>query len=126
VGAVAAAVCATVTLLGNSALSRSETARERGQPVKAIDDARRARWLLPWSPTPLEALGRAQTTAGLLSAARSSFRAALAKDDGDWQIWYELAGASTGRTRRQALRRAVVLFPRSGLIASKQLASGGK
>ena len=123
--AVAAALFATVTLLGNSALSRSETARERGQPAKAVDEARRARWLLPWSPAPLEALGRAQTTAGLLSAARRSFRDALAKDDGDWQIWYELAGASTGRTRRQALRRAVVLFPRSGLEPT-QTTSGGR
>jgi hypothetical protein len=123
--AVAAALLATVTLLGNSALSRSETARERGQPAKAVDEARRARWLLPWSPAPLEALGRAQTTAGLLSAARRSFRDALAKDDGDWQIWYELAGASTGRTRRQALRRAVVLFPRSGLEPT-QTTSGGR
>jgi len=123
--AVAAALLATVTLLGNSALSRSEPARERGQPAKAVDEARRARWLLPWSPAPLEALGRAQTTAGLLSAARRSFRDALAKDDGDWQIWYELAGASTGRTRRQALRRAVVLFPRSGLEPT-QTTSGGR
>ena len=123
--AVAAALLATVTLLGNSALSRSESARERGQPAKAVDEARRARWLLPWSPAPLEALGRAQTTAGLLSAARRSFRDALAKDDGDWQIWYELAGASTGRTRRQALRRAVVLFPRSGLEPT-QTTSGGR
>jgi O-antigen ligase len=126
VAAVAAALFATLTLLGNSALSRSEAARERRQPDKALDEARRARWLLPWSPAPLEALGRAQATAGLLPAARSSFRDAIAKDDGDWQIWYELAGASTGKTRRDALRRAVVLFPRSGLLEPTHTTSGGR
>jgi tetratricopeptide (TPR) repeat protein len=126
IAAVAAAVFATVTLLGNAALSRSEAARERGQSPKALDEARRAHRLLPWSPAPWQALGRAQATAGLLTQARSSFRAALAKDDGDWQIWYELAGASAGKARRIALRRAAVLFPRSGLAEPSRPASGGR
>ncbi len=124
--ALAAALFATVTLLGNSALSRSEAARERGQSAKALDEARRAQWLLPWSPAPLAALGRAQATAGLMPAARSSLRAALAKDNGDWQLWYELAGASTGKTRRVALRRAAVLFPRSGLAGPAHTSNGGR
>jgi hypothetical protein len=126
IAAVAAAFFATLTLLGNSALSRSEAARERGQPAQAVDEARRARWLLPWSPAPLEALGKAQATAGLLPAARSSFRDSIAKDDGNWQVWYELAGASTGKARREALRRAVVLFPRSGLLGPTHTTRGAR
>ena len=45
-----------------------------------------------------------------------SFRTAIAKDGGDWELWYELAGASRGKTQRIALRRAVALFPQSGLL----------
>ena len=114
--AVVAAVFATVTLLGSSTLSRSETAREQGRPARAADEARRARTLLPWSPRPWEALGRAQVSAGLPAEARHSFLKAIAKDSGDWRLWYELAGASDGRERMRSLRRAVALYPASGLL----------
>lgn len=114
--AVVAAGFAAIALLGNSALSRSETAREQGAPVRAAEDARRARWLMPWSPRPWEALGRAQLAAGLLPEARRSLRKAISMDRGDWHLWYDLAGATTGRAQRQALRHAVALFPRSGLL----------
>jgi hypothetical protein len=116
--AVAAAVFAGVGLLGNSALSRSEAAREEGRAVDAATDARRARSLMPWSPRPWEALGRAQVSAGLLPNARRSFRKAISMDDGDWRLWYELAGATTGAAQRRALRHAVALYPRSGLLAN--------
>jgi len=116
--AVAAAAFATMALVGNSALSRSVAARERGEPASAAANARRARTLLPWSPKPWAALGRAQAAAGLLSHARQSFRRAISMDRGDWQLWYELAGVSTGPARRRALQHAVALFPRSGLLAS--------
>ena len=72
---------------------------------------------MPWSPKPWEALGRAQLAAGLLPEARRSFRKAISLDRGDWHLWYELAGANTGRTQRRALRHAVALFPRSGLLS---------
>jgi tetratricopeptide (TPR) repeat protein len=114
--AVAAAGFAAIALLGNSALSRSETARAEGRLVRAATDARRARALMPWSPKPWEALGRAQLAAGLFPDARRSFRKAISMDDGDWRLWYDLAGASTGRAERRALRHAVALFPRSGLL----------
>jgi Flp pilus assembly protein TadD len=73
---------------------------------------------MPWSPRPWEALGLAQRAAGALPAARRSFRKAISMDDGDWQLWYDLASVSTGTAERQALRRAVELFPRSGLLTS--------
>jgi hypothetical protein len=118
--AVAAAGFAAIALLGNSALSRSETAREHGEAAHAASDARRARSLMPWSPKPWEALGRAQLAAGLLPEARRSFRKAISMDRGDWHIWYDLAGASTGQARRRALREAVALYPRSDLISNSR------
>jgi tetratricopeptide (TPR) repeat protein len=116
--AVAAALFAAIALLGNSALSRSETAREKGKPARAAADARRARTLMPWSPRPWEALGRAQVAAGLLPQARLSFRKAISMDRGDWRLWYDLAGASTGPAAHRALQHAVFLFPQSGLLPS--------
>jgi tetratricopeptide (TPR) repeat protein len=120
--AVVVAGFAAVALLGNAALSRSETAREHGEAARAASYARRARTLMPWSPKPWEALGRAQLAAGLLPEARRSFRRAISMDRGDWHIWYDLAGASTGQTRRLALIHAVALFPRSGLLSNVEKA----
>jgi O-Antigen ligase len=114
--AVATAGFATIGLLGNAALSRSATARREGRFAPAAADARRARSLMPWSPAPWEALGETQLAAGLAADARRSFRKAISIDDRDWQLWYGLAGASTGAARRNALRRAVALYPRSGLL----------
>ena len=71
---------------------------------------------MPWSPAPWEALGDTQLAAGLAADARRSFHKAISIDDRDWQLWYGLAGASTGAARRNALRRAVALYPRSGLL----------
>jgi hypothetical protein len=114
--AVVIAGFAAIALLGNTALSRSEAAREEGKLAGAASEARRARTLMPWSPRPWEALGRAQASAGLLPDARRSFGKAISMDDGDWSLWYELAGATTGAAQRRALRRAVALYPRSGLL----------
>jgi hypothetical protein len=116
--AVVTAGFAAIALVGNTALSRSETAREEGKLSRAATEARRARTLMPWSPRPWAALGRAQEAAGLLPDARRSFRKAISMDDGDWQLWYELGGATTGPAQRRALRHAVSLYPRSGLLAS--------
>jgi hypothetical protein len=114
--AVAAAGFAAIALLGNSALSRSETAREHGEPARAATEAQRAKAFMPWSPRPWEALGRAQLAASRLPEARRSFREAISMDGGDWRLWYELAGVTTGPAQRQALRRAVLLYPQSGLL----------
>jgi len=106
--AAAAATFAAIALIGNTALSRSETARERADYGAAAADARRARTLLPWSPTPWEALGRAQVAAGFAVDARHSFDKALELDRGNWQLWYELANVTTGRERSHALQRVAL------------------
>jgi O-Antigen ligase len=118
-GAVAATVVVAaftaIALIGNSALSASNSARTSGNWVRAASEARKARQWMPWSPAPWSALGLAQLGSGLAPEARASFRKALSIDSGDWKLWYDLARASSGRARVRALENAVALFPRSGL-----------
>lgn len=104
---------AAVGLVGNTALSRSEAAREHADWGRAATDARRAKTWMAWSPKPWEALGRAQLGAGLAPEARASFRKAISMDPGDWQLYYRLALASTGAERRRALAQAKRLFPQA-------------
>jgi hypothetical protein len=120
---VVAAGFAAVGLVGNTALSRSDAARQSQDWGRAATDARRAKAWMPWSPRPWEALGRAQVGAGLLPAARASFRKGISMDSGDWELWYRLASASRGVERSRALERAVRLFPRAQLL--RATTSGG-
>jgi O-Antigen ligase len=124
-GALLSAAFATLALVGNASLSRSETAREQGRFEAAAVDARRARALMPWSPAPWEALGRAQLAAGYPSDAAASFRRALSDDQGDWQLWYELSTVTRGRERARSLRRVAELFPRSGLVSHAAATGSG-
>jgi len=39
-------------------------------------------------------------------------------DPGDWELWYDLASATTGRERARSLRREAALSPQSGLLPS--------
>jgi hypothetical protein len=111
--AVALSVAAGVGLTGTMALSRSDAARRGGDWARAAADAHTARSWMPWSPAPWEALGRAQLGAGLAADARHSFRKAISMDGGDWELWYRLAAASSGRARHEALLEASALFPRA-------------
>jgi hypothetical protein len=115
---VAAAGFAAVGLVGNTALSRSDAARQNQDWVRAADNARRAKMWMPWSPGPWEALGRAELGAGLLPAARASFRKAISMDSRDWELWYRLASASRGGERSRALRQAARLFPEAQLSSA--------
>jgi hypothetical protein len=119
-GAVVAALFATSGLIGSTALSRSASAREHGNQAAAAVDARRARLLMPWSPAPWEALGQAQLAAGLLPQARESFRKAVARDSGDWSLWYDLSRVARGEERTRSLRKVAQLFPQSGLVTSAE------
>jgi hypothetical protein len=120
-GGVAAAaivaVFATIGLVGNSSLAASTSALKSGNWARAAADARTAHRWMPWSAEPWAALGRAQLGAGLLVDAQANLRKAISLDRGDWNLWYQLARASSGRARAAALRHAVALFPRSGLEA---------
>ena len=54
----------------------------------------------------------AQLERGELDRARGSFREGLSRDDGDSELWLDLALASEGQARREALDRAARLNPR--------------
>jgi O-antigen ligase len=128
--AVAAAIGAAgfVFLVGNLFLSRSSTAAAKGNWTVAAHDAQRASDWLPWSTAPLDQLGKAQLGAGNVTAARASFHKAIAKDPGDWNLWFDLARASSGAAQTAALTRASKLDPLSpevGAFKSELGAQGG-
>jgi hypothetical protein len=102
---------ALLGLLGNSAVSASSKSTDGGHYAQAASQARHAMSFLPWSAEPWRRLGEAQAVRGDLAGARASFRKAIAKDSGDWTLWYELALASRGAERRSAFARAARLNP---------------
>jgi O-antigen ligase len=106
-GAATALLLALVALAayaGNRELTLAEGGSERA--------ARRAARLQPWSSEPWRVRGEAQLERGELARARESFREGLSRDDGDWELWLDLALASEGAARREAFARAEQLNPR--------------
>jgi O-antigen ligase len=114
---VALAGVALVGLVGNLAASESANAARGGNWNSAASQARRAIDWTPWSAQPWRLLGEAQLGAGNVAAAAQSFRKAIAKDPGDWNLHFDLARATTGRVQLTALRAAARLNPRSPEIA---------
>lgn len=125
VGVTAFGAFALVGLIGNSALSASHDARSAGRFQEAEHQAAKARRLMPWSPEPWAALGEAQYAQGDVRSAQSSFRDAIAKDPGDWNLWFDLAAISKGAARRHSLARASALNPNSYEISDLSSGSGG-
>jgi O-antigen ligase len=109
VTAVVLAVLALLAYAGNRELAVAES----GVPSAA----RRAARLQPWSSEPWRLLGEAQLTRGQLEAARESFRKGTERDDGDWELWLDLALATDGAERAHAIERARELNPRDPDIA---------
>jgi hypothetical protein len=116
---------AFVGLVGNVALRESAAAASSGDWGTTVKDARLARTWAPWSPDPWRWLAESQVAAGDDVAAHASFRQALAKDPGDWRLWYELALSSSGAERAQALARASALNPLSPEIAALRSPGAG-
>jgi Flp pilus assembly protein TadD len=121
----AAALAATVALVGvafvglvgNLASSESASAARDGNWHAAASQARRAIDWTPWSAQPWRLLGEAQLGAGNVAAADRSIRKAIGKDPGDWNLYFDLARATTGRVQLAALAAASRLNPRSPEIA---------
>jgi O-Antigen ligase len=127
VATVALACVAFVCLVGNLATSESANAAHDGSWNAAATQARRAiRWV-PWSAEPWRLLGEAQLGAGNTAAAAQSFRKAIAKDPGDWNLHFDLARATTGRAQLAALAGASRLNPKSPEVAEfrRELAAQG-
>jgi hypothetical protein len=116
-GTLALAAVAFVGLVGNMALAQSADAAQAGNWSNAEAKARRAATWAPWSPEPWQRIGQAQLARGELADARASFRTAIGKDDGDWELWFDLARASLGQAQLHALAQAQRLNPLSPEIA---------
>jgi O-antigen ligase len=116
---VALAGVAFVGLVGASASAASQEAADASPPdyAEAEDEARKARRWAPWSSEPWQRLGEAQLAAGELPGARASFRKAIAKEPTDWELWFRLAEAASGREQRRALAEALRLNPSSPELA---------
>jgi hypothetical protein len=116
-GTLVLMVVAFVGLVGNMSLSQAATAAGNGNWAKSAKDARRAHTWAPWSSAPYRLLGEAELGQGDTKAAIASFNQALGKSPGDWNVWFDMARATTGRPRQQALDRAARLNPLSPEIA---------
>lgn len=110
------AFLAFASVMANVPLSSAQTAADRGDWRASAAAARRAAPWAPWSSQPWRLLGEAQLAEENIAGARRSFRTAVAKDPGDWELWIDLGIASTGAEQRRALATAVRLNPRDPTI----------
>jgi len=106
-------VLSFVTLTSNRYLGQASAALNRADYAAAVRDARRAAQWAPWSTSALRLQADAILVEGSLARARLLYAEALAKDDGDWELWLGLALASEPKARREALDRAASLNPLS-------------
>jgi hypothetical protein len=125
VSAVVAGALVFVLQVGNGALAASESAAARDDDAAAVADARRARRWAPWSAQADRNLGEALLAQGDVRGAAAAIRRGIAKDGGDWQLWYDLALTSRGRVRAEALARARSLDPLGPDIAQLAPAESG-
>ncbi|MBA2463062.1 MAG: O-antigen ligase family protein [Actinobacteria bacterium] len=102
---------ALVGLIGSSALEEGWDALERGQPARALDEAKTAERWSPWSSDPLRLAAAAVSLDEDDAAARAYLRRAVERDPGDWNLWFDLAQVSEGARERSALARALRLNP---------------
>ena len=102
-------VVAFVGVVGSSALAASDRALAKGKYGEASSQARKASDWWWWSPDPWRQLGDVAAEQGDNEAARDNYRKAIAKDESDWRLWYDLSTVTTGEESRQALAEATRL-----------------
>lgn len=103
------AVVAFVGVVGASALAASDRALAKGRYGEASSQAHKASRWWRWSPDPWRALGDIAAEQGDDAAAARYYRKAIAKDDTDWKLWYDLSTVTSGAESNDALARAVRL-----------------
>ena len=103
--------------LGNSALASAQSSLDGRNWQDAEHQASRAEAFMPWSSEPPMLSAEAHLGAGEIARARASARTAVDRSAGSWQAWLDLAIASSGRMRTEALARAKQLYPEGLEIA---------
>ena len=103
------AVVAFVGVVGSSALAASDSALGKGKYGEAASQAKKASSWWRWSPDPWRELGDIAAEQGDDTAAARYYRKAIAKDDTDWKLWYDLSTVTSGAESNRALARAVRL-----------------
>jgi O-Antigen ligase len=116
--AVGLAAAAFVGATGNQELADARAAAAARNWTEADDHARQAMPWMPWSSEPWELAGEAQLARGDVDLARSTLLEAIEKDPSDWELWFDLSFATTGRERRNAAEQAVRLNPRGRELGS--------
>jgi hypothetical protein len=106
VAALLLAVVAFVGVVGSSALAASDRALAKGKYGEAGSQARKASDWWWWSPDPWRQQGDVAAEQGDTAAASGFYRKAIAKDEGDWKLWYDLSTVTFGEESRQALAEA--------------------
>ena len=104
---------ALVMHVGNRATAASIAAIERGDPDRALAQAQRAIDWAPWSDEPWQLRGEAELLVEDDAAARKSLKRALELNPESWSTWLDLAVASNGADRAQALTQVKRLNPLS-------------
>ena len=103
---------AVVGLVGNGAIAASISELRSGDYASAEQEARRASRWAPWSAEPWRVLGEVRLRLGERERARAARQEATERDPRNWLLWAELASASKGVARRDAVARALALNPR--------------
>jgi hypothetical protein len=111
--AVPVLAIALVMHVGNRATAASIAAIDRGDPDRALAQAQRAIDWAPWSDEPWQLRGEAELQREDDAAARKSLARALELNPDSWSTWLDLAVASRGVKRAQALAQVKRLNPLS-------------
>jgi general stress protein CsbA len=119
---LAALALSCVMVLGNVPLTRASSAANAAQWARSEREARKAERWLPWSAEPWRLIGEADLARRRGAAARQALRKGLAREPGNWQLWFDLSAAETGRAAQEALNQARKLNPLSPEI--EQLGKG--
>jgi hypothetical protein len=111
--AVAAAivVAAAVGLAGAQQLAAAQHAAAASRPRAAIESARRAADLEPWSYLPWMTIGQSDAALGRVRAARAAYGVAVARGPDRWDAWLALASVTSGARRAGAVAHVAALDP---------------
>lgn len=123
VAGAALSVLAVVSLVGNQALFAGREAVARDEWASALEDARIAERLLPWSHEPAIVRGDAAAGLGDREATLSAYRDAVETNPRSWPAWLRLAQVARADERTRAFARVRQLNPLEEELPGERRAS---